>query len=181
MIIPMGDQSTAAFARKRIVQGLRGLTPGRAGARVDRSMLEYLSPAQYAQFVALPPFDQQHLCRVANHLRAHGVTEPEVIVAGLLHDIGKSDGQHHVHLSDRVAKVLLKRISPNMLQQVSDRYPNGPFTGLALTMRHPEIGAQIAGELGCSERTCWLIRNHEAESDLGDPDLARLQAADFAS
>ena len=98
MIIPMGDQSTAAFARKRFVQGLRGLTPGRAGAHVDRSALEYLSPAQLAQFLKLPAFDQQHLCRVANHLRANGVTDPEVIVAGLLHDIGKSDGQHHVHL-----------------------------------------------------------------------------------
>jgi hypothetical protein len=181
MIIPMGDQSTAAFARKRIVQGLRGLAGGRAGAHVDRSTLDYLSSAQYTRFMELPAFDQQHLCRVANHLRANGVTDPDVIVAGLLHDIGKSDGEHRVRLSDRVGKVVLKRISPGLLQRVAARYPDGPLTGLALTMRHPEIGAEIAGELGCSERTCWLIRNHEAEGDLGDPDLARLQGADFAS
>jgi hypothetical protein len=48
-------------------------------------------------------------------------------------------------------------------------------------MLHPEIGARTARQLGCSARTCWLIRNHESESDLDDPDLARLQAADFAS
>jgi hypothetical protein len=86
-----------------------------------------------------------------------------------------------VRLIDRVAKVLLKRASPGTLRKVAAAYPNGRFSGLALTVIHPEIGAAAAREMGCSERTCWLIRNHEAESDLGDPDLARLQAADFAS
>lgn len=179
--IVMSDQSPAAFARKRIVQGLRGLSPGRAGAHVDRSVLSYLTPAQRARFEQLPAFDQQHLCRVANSLIASGVTDSDVIVAGLFHDIGKCDGDHCVTLPDRVGKVLMKRFSPGMLQKVAAAYPESRFTGLALTMRHPEIGARIALELGCSERTCWLIRFHEAETDLGDPDLAQLQAADFAS
>lgn len=175
------DQSPVAYARKRIVQGLRGLSPERAGAQVDRSVLDYLTPAQRAYFERMPAFDQQHLCRVANHLRENGVTDPDVIVAGLLHDIGKFDGEHTVRLTDRVGKVVLKRVAPGTLQRVASGYPEGRLKGLALTMRHPEIGAEIARSLGCSDRTCWLIRNHEAESDLGDPDLARLQAADFAS
>ncbi len=177
----MSDQSSVAYARKRLIQGLRGLDPGRAGATVDRSLLDHLTPVQRERFLQMPAFDQQHLCRVANHLRDGGVTDPDVIVAGLLHDIGKSDGDHAVRLTDRVGKVLLKRLSPGTLDRVASTYPNGRFTGLALTMRHPEIGADIARDLGCSERTCWLIRYHEAESDLGDPDLAKIQAADFAS
>ena len=177
----MSDQSTAAFARKRIVQGLRGLSPGRAGAHVDRSALGYLTPEQRARFGQLPEFDQQHLCRVANYLIASGVTDSDVVVAGLLHDIGKCDGGHCVTLPDRIGKVLMKRFCPGRLHQVAAEYPEGRFKGLALTMRHPEIGARIASELGCSERACWLIRFHEAETDLGDSDLAQLQAADFAS
>ena len=129
----------------------------------------------------MPAFDQQHLCRVANHLRENGVTDPDVIVAGLLHDIGKFDGVTSVKLTDRVGKVVLKRFAPGTLQKAAASYPGGHFDGLALTVRHPELGAEIARELGCSERTCWLIRHHEAESDLGDPDLAKIQAADFAS
>jgi HD-like signal output (HDOD) protein len=160
---------------------LRGLSPGRAGAHVDRSALSYLTPMQRARFEQMPAFDQQHLCRVANHLIACGVTDSDVVVAGLLHDIGKCDGQRCVTLADRVGKVLLKRFFPETLRTVAAKYPEGRFTGLALTVRHPEIGSVIAGDLGCSARTCWLIRFHEAESDLGDPDLARLQAADFAS
>lgn len=177
----MSDQSTVAYARKRLTQGLRGLRPVRAGAHVDRSLLEILTVEQRVCFEALPAFDQQHLCRVANHLRANGVTNRDLLVAGLLHDIGKSDGDHAVRLPDRVGKVILKRFSPGTLRKVGQRYPNGRFVGLALTMRHPDVGAEIARNLGCSERTCWLIRYHEAESDLEDADLAKLQAADFAS
>lgn len=177
----MSDHSTIAYARKRLVQGVRGLNPGRAGADIDRSILELLTEEQRARFEAMPAFDQQHLCRVANHLKAHGVREQDVLVAGLLHDIGKSDGRAQVRLTDRVAKVLLKRLSPGTLEKVADAYPNGRFSGLALTMLHPAIGAELAGRMGCSERTCWLIRHHEADSDLGDQDLARLQEADFAS
>ena len=179
--IGMSDQSTAAFTRKRIVQGLRGISPGRAGAHVDRSALSYLTPAQRARFEQMPAFDQQHLCRVANCLVSSGVTDSDVVVAGLLHDIGKCDGKRCVTLPDRVGKVLLKRFFPGTLLKVAAEYPEGRFKGLALTVRHPEIGSAIARELGCSARTCWLIRFHESESDLGDPDLARLQSADFAS
>lgn len=177
----MSNQSSFAYTRKRLLQGLRGLNPTRAGADVDRGLLELLTAEQRARFEAMPAFDQQHLCRVANHLKAQGVTDPDVLIAGLLHDIGKSDGRTEVQLTDRVGKVLLKRISPGTLKKAASDYPQGRYPGLALTMLHPHLGADLAQQLGCSERTCWLIRHHEADSDLGDSDLAQLQAADFAS
>lgn len=126
-------------------------------------------------------FDRQHLCRVGCHLRNQGITDRDVLVAGLLHDIGKYDGQARVRLPDRVAKVVLKRLAPGRLRAIATRYPDGPLRGLALTVRHPEVGAHVARTLGCSARTCWLIAHHEEPSDLGDPDLAAIQAADFAS
>lgn len=177
----MPNSSTAAYTRKRFVQGIRGLSPGRAGASVDRSVLDLLTQEQRKRFDSMPAFDQQHLCRVANHLKENGITDRDVLVAGLLHDIGKSDGNATVRLTDRVAKVLMKRLAPGTLECVAANYPEGRFQGLALTVVHPEIGAEIAHALGCSERTCWLIRYHEASTDFGDPDLACLQAADFAS
>lgn len=177
----MSGHSTWAYARKRLVQGLRGLRPELAAEGVDRGLLELLTFPQRSRFESLPAFDQQHLCRVANHLRANGVSEQDVLVAGLLHDIGKSDGIHHVRLPDRIAKVLLKRIAPGVLENLAAGYPGSRFPSLALTVRHPEVGAEIARDLGCSDRTCWLIRYHESPTDFGDPDLFRLQEADFAS
>ena len=110
-----------------------------------------------------------------------GVTDRDVIVAGLLHDIGKVGWQYQ-SATDRSGsegpdEANLARYASAGCVGVS----RWSLPGLALTMVHPEIGAEIARSLGCSERTCWLIRHHEAPTDLGDPDLARLQAADFAS
>src|SRR5215218_8047403 len=117
-LVRMSDQSTAAYARKRLVQGLRGLNPTRCSADVDRTVLEILTPDQRARVDAMPAFDQQHLCRVGNHLKSQGVTDLDVLVAGLLHDIGKSDGRVQVRLADRVAKVVLKRLAPGTLASV---------------------------------------------------------------
>lgn len=122
----------------------------------------------------MPDHDRGHLTRVARKLIESGNANPDLIVAALLHDIGKSDGRHQVRLVDRTAKVLLERISPRLLSRLARRDPPLPLCGgLVLSVHHPEIGSERARILGCTERTIWLIKNHDNPA-LADPDLRRL-------
>jgi len=50
-----------------------------------------------------------------------------------------------------------------------------------LAVHHPEIGARIARQLGCSDRTCWLIAHHDSAGTMDDPDLDLLATIDNAT
>jgi hypothetical protein len=50
--------------------------------------------------------------------------------------------------------------------------------GLWLSVRHAEIGAELARAAGASERCCDLIASHGQFPNVSDPQLAALAAAD---
>jgi HD domain len=129
----------------------------------------------------LNAFDQTHLVRVWQWLVDLAVEDQDLLTAGLLHDVGKVDGNARVRLVDRGLKVVLRAAWPGLLDRLSR--PGGPrwAAGLYLAVHHPELGAQRARALGCSERVCWLIEHHETQPDFGDPGLRLLRQADRAS
>jgi hypothetical protein len=161
----------------RLNQGLLAL---RAQPEPDERAVvaRWLTPAQCAAFMRVSAHDRAHLVRVARSLTMSGRAHPDLIVAGLLHDIGKVDGHHHVRLIDRTLKVLLSRCFPRLLARLASRERPLPLCGgLMLAVHHPEIGSERARALGCTERTCWLIKNHDNPAP-EDPDLRRLIAVD---
>ena len=140
-----------------------------------------LTDSQAAAFRALPAHDQAHLCRVYRGLRARGVTDRDLLVAGLLHDLGKSDASGRVRWADRVVRVLLARWAPRVLDRLARRPAPWWRAGLALAVHHPRLGAERGARLGCSARTCWLIAHHEDGSAAEDTGLALLMAVDHAA
>jgi hypothetical protein len=157
----------------RIRQGVLALRP-KAEPHEDEIVRQWLSADQQRAFGALSAHDRAHLVRVARALIATGSTSSDLIVAGLLHDIGKADEHHQVRLLDRTVKVLLEHASPRLLNRLASREHPVPLCGgLVLAVHHPEIGSERAQVLGCTERTCWLIKNHDNQA-LVDPDLHRL-------
>ncbi|MBI3751068.1 MAG: hypothetical protein HY263_05345 [Chloroflexi bacterium] len=148
------------------------------GARVsaeERAPLAgWLSPAELALFDGMHVADRRHGLDVVAWLRADGITDPEVLVAGLLHDAGKGA----TGFVPRVAYSLGQAYGP-WLTGAAAPLP-GMRRALARLAAHAETSARLAGAAGCSARTVELIRHQD---DPASADLAgqRLHLADEAS
>lgn len=156
----------------RVRQGLLALAPR---PEPDEALFihRWLTERQRDAFMELSAHDRGHLVRVARELTRQAPGNHDLIVAGLLHDLGKANGSAHVRLIDRTAKVLLERLSPRLLGMLTPPGTGGLRTGLTLAAHHAEFGAERARQLGCSERVVWLIKHHE-DSRVNDPELRLL-------
>lgn len=143
----------------------------------------YLSPEALDLFEAMPSYDRQHALSVVRELRARGHTEPDLLVAALLHDAGKTVGQEDaLRLWQRVAIVLLRAFGPGLLDRIAEDRPHSWRRPFFVQQHHAAIGAELAQGAGCSQHAVALIRHHEdPASQVKDPDLAALQSADNTS
>jgi hypothetical protein len=133
----------------------------------------WLTEPQLAVFDGMHVADRRHGLDVVATLRAHGVLDREVLIAGLLHDAGKGD----IGVWPRVAYALGQAYGPTV-GRLSRRLP-GWDVALDRLERHAETSATLAAVAGCTPRTVELIRNQDAPLD---PDAGRLlQLADEAN
>jgi hypothetical protein len=163
----------------RVAQFFRALTARVSDEEVEQAT-RFLAPEARALFRRQVVQDQRHALTVYRALQQAGHTEPRLLAAALLHDIGKAAGR--LPPPFRATIVLLERFAPGLLARLSRGEPgswNGPFVVHA---RHPETGAHWAQEAGCSPLTVALIRRHEEKPTRDhteeDQFLAVLQAAD---
>lgn len=148
------------------------------GARVSREewseLRGWLSPAQLALFDGMHVADRRHGLDVVAWLRADGTTDPEVLIAGLLHDAGKGA----TGFVPRVAYSLGQAYGVRLIR-AAELLP-GLRCALERLDAHADASAQLAAAAGCSPRTVELIRHQD---DPAPADLAgqRLHLADEAS
>ncbi len=133
----------------------------------------WLTTAQLALFDTMPVADRRHGLDVVGHLRAVGVTDSDLLIAGLLHDCGKGPDVRLVH---RVAWSLGQRYG-RWIWRASGRLPTFE-KGLTRMRDHALLSADMAAKAGCTARAIDLIRNQETPTD----DAGRLlHEADEAS
>ena len=128
----------------------------------------WLTPAQLGLFDAMPAADRRHGLDVVATLRSSGAADPDLLLAGLLHDAGKGPT---VGLWHRVAWSLGERYGSWVWRLV--RPLPGFATALDRMRGHAERSADLAREAGCSPRTVELIR-HQAAPEDGDGAVLRL-------
>jgi hypothetical protein len=155
------------------VRQLRAHLGARVGAVERASLAGWLTADQLAVFDAMHVADRRHGLDVAATLRAEGVTDPEVLLAGVLHDAGKGD----------------VGVTPRVIWSLGQAYGRwivrvaGVVPGLGRDLRalddHAEASAKMAATAGCSARTVELIRWQDAPRD---PEFGeRLRLADEAN
>lgn len=170
-------------------------------AQDERALLTLWLPPKAANlFLSMGRRDQRHSLNVFYTLRSAGLEQPDLLAAALLHDVGKSAYEgRRLRLWHRVAIVLLAAFAPRQLARLSARgdtcrcQPQSWRYPFYLHAAHPELGARLAQEAGCSELTVALIRRHQMRLLADQPSvmlrpegdeeslLATLQAADDAN
>lgn len=130
--------------------------------------MPWITPAQLALFDSMHVADRRHGLDVVASLRAEGVTERDVLLAGLLHDAGKGD----TGVWPRVAHALAGTYGQWILRVA--RLVPGFNPALERLRRHAETSAELAVAAGCPARTVALIRFQDAPQDPEFGELLRL-------
>jgi putative nucleotidyltransferase with HDIG domain len=163
-------------AAYRFRQGARALA---AWLRpVDDTQAEpYLSPALLALYRRMRRSERQHSLRVLHNLLAAGHTDPDLLVAALLHDVGKT--RTSFFLPEKVLVVLVKAVAPGLYRRWGSGARRGWRRPFAVSVQHPAWGAEMVAAAGGSPRAVELIRHHADDLGTGtDPLLRALQAVD---
>jgi len=133
---------------------------GRVSAGERRELAAWLTQAQLELFAAMHPADQRHGLDVVAALRAGGHAQPELLLAGLLHDCGKGRGLRVWH---RVGWSLGEHYGAR-IEHALERLPG--FRAAFATMRgHAARSAQLAAAAGAGVATVELIRNQAEPTD----------------
>jgi predicted HD phosphohydrolase len=163
----------------RVAQFFHALTAQVSDEEVEQA-IHILTPEAQALFGRQAIQDQRHALAVYRALQQGGYTNPHLLAAALLHDVGKAATRLAPY--HRAIVVLLGRFAPRLLARLGQgraRWWNRPFVAHA---QHPETGARWAQEANCSLLAVALIRRHEEEPTNStteeDQFRAALQAAD---
>lgn len=136
---------------------------GHLRARVSenerRAVAAWTTPAELALFDAMHVADRRHGLDVVAALRGAGVTERDVLVAGLLHDCAKGD----TGVWPRVAWSLGEVLGP-WVWSLAAHLP-GWRLALERLRTHAEASAELVAAAGASPRTVDLIRHQSAPRD----------------
>jgi hypothetical protein len=159
--------SSASWWANKVRQ-FRSHVRARVGTDERDALDGWLTAPQRSLFDSMHVADQRHGLDVVGTLRGDGVSDPDVLVAGLLHDAGKGD----------------TGVVPRIAFSLGQRYGRWawraagivPAWGAAIRRlkRHAASSAELAEAAGCSPRTVALIRYQDEPRDPEFGELLRL-------
>ena len=150
------------------VRQFRAHVRARVAVGERAGLATWLSEPQLALFDTMHVADRRHGLDVVATLRADGVTDTDLLVAGLLHDAGKDQ----TGLWPRVV-YSLGQAYESWIWRAAGIVP-GVRADLARLRDHAETSAGLAAAARCSPRTVELIRHQDDPHDAEFGELLRL-------
>jgi len=123
-----------------------------------------INPEQMALFIQMQPGEKEHAIVMVRKLTEQGENQPDLLVAALLHDVGKL--RYHLNPLERTMVVLAKAIMPGQAHQWGSLAPDewedlpGWRKPFVVAEQHAGWGAEMACQAGVSALTETLIREH---------------------
>ena len=146
--------------RYRFQQFQKNLLAGPLPAHVWNLITAVLTPSQQQLFRQFTLSDQWHSYRVATMLQEAGHTDHDLLVAALLHDVGKT--KVPLSVFERSLIVLAQWLLPKRVGEWGVGEPVGWKRPFVVKMQHPEWSAQMAKQAGSSTSLAIsLIRRHQ--------------------
>jgi len=125
-----------------------------------------LSPELQKKFYQLQSSEQKHSIEILKKLEAQGEKDPDLLMAALLHDVGKC--LFPLRLWERVMIVLGQALFPNMVSKWGQGNVDGWERPFVIARQHAEWGADLAKSAGASPLTVYLIRRHQDSLNIDD-------------
>jgi hypothetical protein len=164
---------SAAYRARQFFRGFRcAISPDELAV-----VRELLTGPEASLFVAMHARDRRHSMDMLLWLRARTEPSRDLLVATLLHDVGKGP----LHVWDRVLYVLLRGISTRLTDVVAAERGWQSRRALWVLRDHARLGAETLRAAGCSSRVVTLVEGHTDPEIAGDAELRWLRAADDAS
>ncbi len=141
----------------------------------------HLSENEFALFCCFDRGEQWHSFQVMRTLKGSGYTQPDLLTAALLHDVGKT--RLPLSLWGRSWIVLMQKAFPGKTAVWGQGSGQGWQRPFVVKAQHPAWGAEMASVAGSRELVVRLIRRHQdgvRETAVTDEDhlLRLLQWAD---
>jgi putative nucleotidyltransferase with HDIG domain len=157
-------------------QFVRGLRPALTAGEVAE-VRTLLTPAEFDLFRRAEPRDRRHSVDLLHLLCREGVggaaPSSEMLVAALLHDVGKGP----LRTSDRVLFVVLQAALPAVLDRVAKSDAGHRRAALWRLRHHATLSADRLREAGSAERVIEIVAAHTGAPSV-DPEIAAFIRAD---
>jgi hypothetical protein len=142
----------------RTHQFWQALSAGPDTAELEAAQ-KVLTPPLMNLFSHQPAHEQMHSLRIFRGMLDYRETDQNLLIAGLLHDAGKS--RYPLRLWERVIVVLCTAAFPEHSKRWGQSEAWGWKRAFVVAEQHASWGAEMAAQAGATPLTVALIRRHQ--------------------